>query len=118
MNQLSPHFSRSEFACNCGCGFDTVDTATLDILEQVRTHFAVPVTITSGCRCPNYNASVGGATKSQHILARAADIQVQGIEPEAVASYVEDNFHTASIGRYATFTHIDTRTNGPARWED
>jgi len=35
-----------------------------------------------------------------------------------VASYVEDNFPTASIGRYATFTHIDTRTNGPARWED
>lgn len=117
MNQLSPHFTRQEFTCRCGCGFDTVDSQTLNLLGTVRSHFNAPVTVTSGCRCDAYNARVGGAKHSQHRLGRAADIQVKGIEPDAVAAWVEANHPHASVGRYATFTHIDTRTDGPARWQ-
>ncbi|MYL22545.1 DUF882 domain-containing protein [Halomonas alkaliantarctica] len=117
MSQLSPHFHRHEFACRCGCGFDTVDSQTLELLETVRTHFNAPVLITSGCRCEAYNAREGGATESQHLLGRAADIQVQGVSPAAVADWVEAHHPTASVGRYASFTHIDTRSDGPARWQ-
>ena len=35
----SKYFSRSEFACRCGCGFDTVDAELLQILEKLRKHF-------------------------------------------------------------------------------
>jgi len=115
-DQISPHFRRAEFACNCGCGFDTVDTDTLAILEAVRTHFGKPVVVNSGCRCPDYNRRVGGAPNSQHTLGRAADIRVQGVEPDAVYDWLAANFPTASLGRYSTFTHVDTRTHGPARW--
>jgi len=115
-DQISTHFHRTEFACNCGCGFDTVDTDTLSVLEAVRTHFGKPVIINSGCRCPDYNTKVGGAPNSQHTLGRAADIRVQGVEPSDVYDWLAANFPTASIGRYATFTHVDTRSHGPARW--
>ena len=73
MAQLSQYFKRSEFACKCGCGFDTVDSILLETLEAVRLHFKVPVTITSGCRCLAHNAAVGGAKASQHTLGRASD---------------------------------------------
>lgn len=116
MTRLSPHFVRAEFACKCGCGFDTADAATLEILDAVRTHFGQPVIINSGCRCPAHNAAVGGAANSQHVFGRAADIRVRYVGSDLVADWVAANFPTASIGRYATFTHIDTRTGGPARW--
>ncbi len=117
MTRVSPHFQRREFACRCGCGFDTVDAQTLEALERIRQHFNQPVTITSGCRCATHNASVGGARNSQHTLGRAADIQVRNVAPHTVAAWVEANLPRVSVGRYNTFTHVDTRSNGPARWQ-
>jgi len=114
-DKISIYFSRSEFACQCGCGFDTVDASTLSILDAVREHFG-PVVVTSGCRCEAHNASIGGAANSQHKLARAADIQVKDVSPYTAYAFVADNYPDASIGLYNSCTHIDTRTNGPARW--
>ncbi|MGP9500276.1 D-Ala-D-Ala carboxypeptidase family metallohydrolase [Halomonas sp. AOP43-D1-4] len=116
MPQVSQHFQRREFACRCGCGFDTVDSQTLAALEAIRTHFGQPVTVTSGCRCAAHNARVGGARNSQHTLGRAADIKVSNVAPAQVAAWAEVNLPHASVGRYSTFTHIDTRSTGPARW--
>jgi len=116
MTQLSRHFRRAEFECSCGCGFDTIDHATLEILEAVRVAFGAPVIVTSGARCPEYNAKVGGVSDSQHLYGRAADIQVKGHKPAAVADFIEEQFPAASVGRYQTFTHVDTRTGAAAQW--
>ena len=113
---LSPHFRRAEFACGCKCGFDTIDTRTLEILEAVRGHFGRPVMVTSGARCAQYNRDVGGAPSSQHLRGRAADIQVRDVEPAEVHAWVAKQFPAASLGLYQTFVHIDTRSDGPARW--
>lgn len=114
--QISPHFKRAEMACRCGCGFDSIDAQTLEILEAVRRHFGRPVIVTSAARCRQHNADVGGASQSQHLLGRAADIKVQDHPAMAVADFIEEQFPGASVGRYLTFTHVDTRTTGPARW--
>ena len=111
MTQLSPHFSRSEIACKCGCGFDTFDAELLMMLENIRGYFNQPITINSGCRCPAYNESIGGSRNSLHKLGRAADITVKDIEPDEVAAYLELVMTHGGIGRYNTFTHVDTRTN-------
>jgi uncharacterized protein YcbK (DUF882 family) len=112
---LSQYFNRGEFACKCGCGYDTVDALTLEALEAIRNHFKSPVTITSACRCVSHNKAVGGASKSQHLQGRACDIQVKHVAPAEVQVYAESL--GISVGSYNTFTHIDTRSNGPARWK-
>ena len=113
---LSQNFSRAEFACSCGCGFDTIDAQTLEILEAVRSHFGRPVIVTSAARCPDHNRAVGGASNSQHLYGRAADIQVAGTAPDVVYDWIASRYPGASLGHYNTFTHVDTRRQGAARW--
>lgn len=114
MGTLSKHFDRSEFVCKCGCGLDTVDFKLVEMLEQVREHFGTPVTINSGCRCPAYNAKIGGEKASQHMRGRAADIVVRGVLSSVVADFCE-TLAPGGLGRYNNFTHVDSR-DGKARW--
>ena len=114
---LSHNFTRAEFKCKCGrCDYDTVDAELIRALQSLRDYVGAPITITSGNRCPEYNLSVGGSEKSQHLKGRAADIQVEGVTPETVQKYLK-HVHQGSfgIGSYGSFTHIDTRTK-EARW--
>lgn len=117
MGDLARYFSRREFACKCGCGFDTVDAELLEVLTVVREHFDAPVTITSGCRCAEHNAAVGGSPNSQHLLGRAADIVVKGVPAIEVYRYLNLVYQgELGLGRYQTFTHVDTRSTA-ARWD-
>jgi len=112
---FSPYFHRSEFECKCECGFNTVDIQLLRLLELIRQRFG-PVTITSACRCDFHNASVGGSKFSQHKLGTAADIQVKDTTPLEVQEFFDERFPDAfGMGRYATFTHIDSRDSF-SRW--
>ena len=112
MGDLALDFNRSEFACKCGCGFDTVDAELLDIVVDVRSHFGAAVTINSGCRCATYNTKIGGAKKSRHLTGDAADIVVDGVSASEVASYLERRYSTRyGIFRYHNFTHVDRRPN-------
>ena len=114
--KLSEHFNRSEFACKCGCGFDTVDAELILLLEEIRGTFHRPVVISSGSRCREYNAAVGGKQSSQHLLGRAADIVIHGTDPLDVQRYIDAAYPDSyGLGRYTNFTHIDTR-NKKARW--
>lgn len=118
MGDLTKNFSRSEFRCNCGkCGLDTIDSKTLEVVQAVRDHFAAPVNVSSGHRCPAWNKRVGGASNSQHLHGRAADISVKGIYPKAVYLWIKSAYPDVSLGLYKGFVHIDTRTSGPAYWD-
>jgi hypothetical protein len=104
--QLSAHFKKSEFACRCGCGFDTVSPDLIPVLEDLRSHFSQPVIINCGCRCPEHNKAVGGAQKSQHMNGLAADVRVQNRTPALVADYLEHKYPDRyGVGRYSGFTH-------------
>ena len=130
MGDLTKNFSRHEFACRCGCGADTVDFILVTMLQTMANHFAakydcrISVMITGPNRCYERNLSEGGSDKTQHIPMRAADHKVfkildgkrQQIEPDIIAMYYETYFPLAGIGRYYNRTHVDSRTNGPARW--
>jgi uncharacterized protein YcbK (DUF882 family) len=116
MGDLSTHFDRKEFACKCGCGFDTVDTHLIEMLEAARQHFGYPALINCGCRCASRNSLVGGAANSQHMLGKAADIRVKGYTPAEVAGWFEKTYpDSRGIGRYNSFTHVDSRA-ARARW--
>ena len=117
MGDLSRNFSRSEFACKCGCGFQTVDTELLDVLMMVRSKFEDSVTINSACRCDEHNESVGGSYGSKHKQGIAADIVVKGMHASYVYSYLDGAFpRKYGIGKYEGFTHIDVR-QAKSRWK-
>ena len=109
-------FKRSEFACKDGCGSDTVDAELLHVLHELRHLYNTPVRITSGHRCARQNADVGGAGGSQHLQGKAADIKVDGVEPQDVYEYLCQRYPDKyGIGNYKRWTHIDVRSN-KARW--
>ena len=114
--KLSTNFRVKEFACTDGSDPVFVDSDLVTILQKVRGHFGVAVTITSAYRTPGKNKAVGGETYSQHLYGRAADIKVKGVSPKKVAAYAEKLLpKSGGIGIYATFTHIDVRAT-KSRW--
>lgn len=123
MTQLSKNIWRSEVACKCGCGFDTIDIETVEIVQDCCDYFAkklgqdrVYLNIHSGARCKKHNKAVGGKPNSQHLLGRALDISITGVKPDDVYKFLDGNYPTIyGLGSYSSFTHIDTRT-GIARW--
>lgn len=121
MELVSDRFKRKEFACKCGCGQDTVDATLLLLLEGIRSYFGQPVVIVSGNRCEAHNKAVGGSDKSLHLQGRAADFYVDGVSLDSVYKLCKDIVHDGGLGYYPRkekgWIHIDTRTNGPARWE-
>lgn len=117
MGDISKNFSRYEFACKCGCGFDTVDIELIQVLEDIRADYGHPITISSGCRCKKHNARVGGNDNSQHLYGRAADFSVEGIPASMVyTKLLAMNPGKYGLGLYPAWVHIDTRTDGGARW--
>lgn len=114
---LSKNFKVSEFKCNDGSDTVLISDELVDLLQKIRDHFGVAVTINSGYRTSTYNKKVGGATNSQHVKGTAADIVVKGATPLEVAQYAEYLMHSSGgIGVYQSFTHVDVRTSR-ARWD-
>lgn len=114
-DQISKHFSRWEFACRCGCGQDTVDVELISICETVRELVDAPITPSSGNRCETHNAAIGGGEKSQHLLARAADLSVE--DPSFVYQCLCDVYPDRyGFGVYDSFVHVDSRAK-KARWD-
>jgi uncharacterized protein YcbK (DUF882 family) len=124
--QLTKNFNLSEFECKCGCEMpEDVKENIKDLakeLQLVRDTVDIAFTPNSAYRCPKHNQIIGGVKTSQHILGKAADIKIKGIEPSEVADLVEDlmengKFKMGGVGRYNTFTHVDIRGK-KARWDN
>ena len=120
--QLSPSFRVREFGCK-GSDVVLLDEELVVLLQCIREHFGKPVHITSGYRTATHNAAVGGSKSSQHLLGRAADIQVADTTVEAVAAYAESLMPDwGGVGRYPVkagrtkgWVHVDTRAK-KSRW--
>lgn len=118
--QITKNFSSTEFDCSCkrsDCQWTNLDVHHVEQLQKMRDKWGKSVKITSGYRCPEHNKLEGGASKSRHLTSDATDIVVAGMTPEEVAKDCE---HFNGLGRYDTFTHIDSRPLGgkpKARWD-
>ena len=127
MGDLSAHFSRWEFSCKCGCGFDPVDHELILVLEDLHDHYdnKHSITVNSGNRCVTHNETVQKkynknyvpfSSKTTHKESKAGDIEVKGIPAENVADYLEKKYpNKYGIGRYKNRTHVDVRKL-KARW--
>ena len=124
MGDLTHSFSLSEFACHDGTPVPAELLPNVqqlaNNLEVLRDRVGVPIHIVSGYRTPAHNALVDGAGHSQHMLAKAADIQVQGMAPKQVCALVKQliadgQMAQGGVGLYDNWVHYDVRGT-PARW--
>lgn len=105
------HFAREEFACDCQGTYCDGFPAEMNLelllkLEALRNALNVPVIITSGLRCPERNAEVGGVEQSQHMVGQAADLYAPGI-PIATLAAIGESLGLSAI-RYEEqgFVHL------------
>ena len=113
--KVSENFKLSEFACKCGCQQVKLDSELLRRLQAIRTQTGLPVRINSGYRCPAHNKKVGGASGSQHLFGKAADIVIVGLPIAEQRKICEQFFGDGGIGYAKTYTHVDVRGK-KARW--
>lgn len=117
--QVSKHFNSLEFDCHCkerSCDFTLIDEELIEALELLRKKVK-PVHLTSGYRCSTYNKSVGGKPGSYHLLGKAVDCYVEGLDISSLYYYVVEvpAFKKGGVGIATNFLHIDTRGHC-SRW--
>ena len=121
---LTTNFNKSEFECKCGCKMP--DDVFINIqklasqLQYIRDVIKLPISLTNAYRCPEHNKEVGGVANSQHILGKAADLQVAGYKPSTMYKIIDVLIEDGCIlqgglGLYPTFVHYDIRKTR-ARW--
>lgn len=114
----SKHFSEAELACQ-HCGINAVVQDLLDALEAFRSKVGAPVFINCAYRCPIHNAAVGGVPDSQHVLGRAADIQVVGKTARELYDLALQvpTIKGLGVGDHQGYLHLDVRESLlVARW--
>ena len=113
--QLSTNFNALEFQCGCGvCPETLINLDHIAKLQKLRDNLNATIHINSAYRCHAHNKVVGGETHSQHMIGNATDIRVTGMTPDEVADACEG---FDGLGRYNTFTHVDSR-GSRARWDN
>ena len=116
MTQLTEHFTKEEFDCQCGCGNgDIVISEKLVYeLEHVRKIYGKPMRINSGIRCLSHNRSIGSRDTSSHIKGLAADIGCtdMGTRLELVKRLLRDGEFTR-VGMHKDFIHVDVDYDKP-----
>lgn len=133
---MTPHFKLSEFSSPSRINGRTSYTRRIAVpmvyrpnlrklanaLEVIRKALGnKPIRIASGWRDPAFNsASKGRATKSLHLVAKAADMQVKGVSPARVYWVIwqlqrDGLIPKGGLACYSTFVHYDIRGYN-ARW--
>lgn len=66
-----------------------------NVFEAIRSHFNIPIHISSGYRSQALNAAIGGSLTSQHCKGEAIDIDMDGtaITNKQVFDYIKDNLN-------------------------
>lgn len=112
---LTTHFKRSELVCKCGCDLENMNSEFMAMLEQMRILVDRPLLISSGFRCKQHNAKVGGVKNSYHTQGRAVDLAYQGSEEryELVGTAIRLGF--CGVGIDKNFIHVDNRKASPKK---
>ena len=126
--QLTKNFHLSEFACHDSNQTPVPDEYLDNVkllaknLQVLRDFIDQPIDLNSAYRTPEHNARVGGGKASQHLLAKAGDINCNELSwtPRQIAKIIESLIELGlmsegGIGIYPSFVHYDVRGE-KARW--
>lgn len=118
----SPHFSRRELDCRCGCETPPHIQKNIaehaQVLEKYRAVLGVPMHVHCCYRCPRHNAAVGGKPASQHLVGKGTDFHTKAHTPAQLAREAEKvpELKDGGIHAYSWGTHVDNR-GYRARWQ-
>ena len=62
-----------------------------NILQPVRDHFGMPVTVSSGFRSAQLCTRIGSSINSQHAKGEAADFEIFGVSNQEVVIWINEN---------------------------
>lgn len=110
--QLTEHFSRKEFDCQCGCGTGEISMELVELLELTRLEYGKPMRINSGIRCLEHNRSIGSKDTSSHIKCVAADIGCTSMsDRHELLKILLKQFDR--VGVHKQFIHVDVDKEKP-----
>ena len=76
------YFSRKEFARKCGRYCDgypaQMQRGVVELADRAREELKGVGFVSSGLRCPQHNANVGGVSNSRHLSGKAIDMRIEG----------------------------------------
>lgn len=79
---------------------------TMECLDQIREEYGLPLSVSSGYRCPELNRAVGGAKTSQHMKGQAADINLGSVEKNrAFFNWCQANINDLPIDQLIDESH-------------
>lgn len=122
--QLEKDFHIREFKCKDGTKVpsELEDNVRLlaEQLQVLRDHIGIPIHLNSAYRTEAYNERIGGSPKSQHKLAKAADLVTAKYTPKQLAAIIkklikQGKMMQGGVGVYPSFVHYDIRGT-EARW--
>lgn len=121
---MTTNFHIREFKCNDGTKVPAELESSVKLLAEqlqaLRDHIGIPIHINSAYRTEAYNAKIGGSPKSQHKLAKAADLTTQKYTPKQLGAIIKNLIKSGKmmqggVGIYPSFVHYDCRGT-EARW--
>ena len=104
------HFKKSEFKMGKELVFDKMNIDFLCLLDDLRELVNEPLSLSSSYRSKEYNKSVGGSSKSQHLIGNAVDLKCNN---GALRLKIVENALALglTVGVAKSFVHIDNRAN-------
>lgn len=94
------------------------DPELLCKLDRMRHFAGIPILLTSGFRCREYNSKVGGSPTSSHLSGLAMDISCSDTSHRYfyIAAAIKAGFPRIGIGRNYLHLDIDDSKPGPLLW--
>lgn len=102
---ISANFVLGEISVRSKGKYQVVQPHAIAKLQQLRNTVGHALTITSGFRSPDYNASVGGATMSRHMYGDAFDIMPGATGRDALMQMCRD-LGAGYVAKYANSGHV------------
>lgn len=115
---MTPHFSKAELTCRCGCGMLPAQDF-MDKVERLRVLYEQPLPVNSAARCPEWNMQVSGTGRTgPHTTGRAIDLGVsRGDAYRLLDLALKMGFTGIGVQQKGSkrFLHIDDLPDAPGR---
>lgn len=114
----SKFFSSEELKCHCNredCNAFNLLPKFIEILDDIRDTYGIPLPVNSAARCEFWNKHIGGSPRSQHLIGKAVDIVVENKNIKKFILLCKSR-GIKGVGIGNGWVHIDIRDSREVTW--